>query len=131
MKYSSSDLEELNYWYKNLDVDLDASECNLDSFLHETCLLAEFSCHLLKIISPSYDIILAEIWRVYRSLSKESKKIEFSSIGLRKLQILNFEWPKVNTGRMRDLTLQDMISMIFLFLFCLHYISRKVWMLVF
>jgi hypothetical protein len=29
-----------------LDIGLDASERNLDSFLHETCLLAEFSCHL-------------------------------------------------------------------------------------
>jgi hypothetical protein len=29
-----------------LDIGLDASECNLDSFLHETCLLVEFSCHL-------------------------------------------------------------------------------------
>jgi len=46
MKYSSFDLEELNFWNKNLDVGLDASECNLDSFLHETCLLAEFSCQI-------------------------------------------------------------------------------------
>jgi hypothetical protein len=51
MKSSSFDLEELNCWNKNLDVGLDASECNLNSFLHETCLLAEFSCHLWKIIS--------------------------------------------------------------------------------
>jgi hypothetical protein len=29
-----------------LDIGLDASERNLDSFLHETCLLAEFRCHL-------------------------------------------------------------------------------------
>jgi len=56
MKSSSFDLEELNCWNKNLDIGLDASECNLDSFLHETCLLAEFRCHLWKIISPSYDI---------------------------------------------------------------------------
>ena len=55
MKSSSFDLEELNCWNKNLDVGLDASERNLDSFLHETCLLAEFSCHLWKLISPSYD----------------------------------------------------------------------------
>jgi len=39
-------LRELNFLNKNLDVGLHASECNLDSFLHETCLLAEFSCHL-------------------------------------------------------------------------------------
>jgi hypothetical protein len=56
MKSSSFDLEELNYWNKNLDVGLDASERNLDSFLHETCLQAEFNCHLWKLISPSYDI---------------------------------------------------------------------------
>jgi len=56
MKSSSFDLEELNCWNKNLDIGLDASERNLDSFLHETCLLAEFSCHLWKIISPLYDI---------------------------------------------------------------------------
>ena len=81
MKSSRFDLEELNCWNKNLDVSLDASERNLDLFLHETCLLAEFSCHLWKIISPSYDIFLAEIWSV-DSLSKESNKIEFASIGL-------------------------------------------------
>jgi len=56
MKSSNFDLEELNYWNKNLDIGLDASKCNLDSFLHETCLVAEFRCHLWKIISPSYDI---------------------------------------------------------------------------
>ena len=38
-------LEELNCW-KHLYVGLDASGLNLDSFLHATCLLAEFSCHL-------------------------------------------------------------------------------------
>src|SRR4030042_6592351 len=78
---------------------------------------------------PHMTSFLAEIWSVCRNLSQESNKIEFASIGLLYLQILNFEWPKVNTGRMRDLTLQDVISMIFLFLFFLHYISRKVWML--
>jgi len=56
MKYSSFNLEELNCSNKNLDIGLDASKRNLDSFLHKTCLLAEFSCHLWKIISPSYDI---------------------------------------------------------------------------
>jgi hypothetical protein len=56
MKSSSFDLEELNYWNKNLDVGMDASGCNLDSFLHKTCLLAESICHLRKIISPSYEI---------------------------------------------------------------------------
>ena len=56
MKSSSFDLEDLNCWNKNLDIGLDASERNLDSFLHEICLLAEFRCHLWKIISPSYDI---------------------------------------------------------------------------
>jgi hypothetical protein len=32
--------------YPSLKHGLDALERNLDSFLHETCLLAEFSCHL-------------------------------------------------------------------------------------
>ena len=83
MKSSSFDLEELNCWNKNLDISLDASERNLDSFLHETYLLAKFRCHLWKIISPSYDIsFLAAIWSVYRPLSHDSKKIEFASIGL-------------------------------------------------
>ena len=80
---------------------------------------------------PHMTSFLAEIWSVDRSLNQESMKIEFASIGLLQLQILNFEWPKVNTGRMRDLTLQDVISMIFLLLFFLHYVSRKVWMLSF
>jgi hypothetical protein len=39
-----------------LDVGMDASGCNLDSFHHKTCLLAEFICHFRKIISPSYEI---------------------------------------------------------------------------
>jgi hypothetical protein len=56
MKSSSFDLEELNCWNKNLDVSLDALGCNLDSFLHKTYLLAKFTCHLRKIISPSYEI---------------------------------------------------------------------------
>ena len=80
MKSSSFDLEELNWWNKNFD-GLDASERNLSSFLHETYLLAEFSCHLWKIISPSYDIFFAAIWSVDRSLSQESKTIEFASNG--------------------------------------------------
>ena len=70
MKSSRFDWEELNCWNKNLDVDLDASEHNLDSFLHETCLLAEVSCHLLKIISLSYDIIFflnLERWYFFES----------------------------------------------------------------
>jgi hypothetical protein len=46
MKSSIFDLEELKFWNKNLDVGLDASERNLDWFLHETCFLAEFSCYL-------------------------------------------------------------------------------------
>ena len=37
MKSSRFDLEELNFWNKNLDIGLDASERNLDLFLHETC----------------------------------------------------------------------------------------------
>ena len=77
---------------------------------------------------PHMTSFVAEILSVDRSLNQESKKIQFASIGLLQLQILNFEWPKVNTVRMRDLTLQDVISMIFLLLFLLHYISRKVWM---
>jgi hypothetical protein len=48
MKSSSFDLEELNCLNKNLDVSLDASKHNLDSFLHETCLLAEFRYFWLK-----------------------------------------------------------------------------------
>jgi len=68
---------------------------------------------------PHMTSVLAEIWSVCRNLSQESKKIEFASIGYLQLQILNFEWTKVNTGRMRVLTLKDVISMIFVFLFFL------------
>jgi len=69
MKFSSFDLEELNCWNKNLDISLDASERHRDSFLHETCLLVEFRCHLWKLISPLYDIgfgcnleLFIELW---------------------------------------------------------------------
>jgi len=111
MKSSSFDLEELNCWNKNLDASLDAKKpvCWQNS-------VAIFENSYL----PHMISFLGAIWSVDKSLSQESKKIEFASIGLLQLQILNFEWPKVNIGRMRDLTLQDVISMIFLFLFFLH-----------
>jgi len=80
---------------------------------------------------PHMTSLLAEIWSVCRHLSQESKTIEFESIEYLQLQILNCEWTKVNTGRMRVLTLKDVISMLFVFLFFLTYISRKLWMLAF
>ena len=49
-------------------------------------------------------------------LSQESNKIKFASIGLLQLQIFKSEWPKVNTGKLRDLTLKAAISMLFLIL---------------
>ena len=60
---------------------------------------------------------LAELWSVYRPLSQESKSINFTSIELLQLQIFKSEWPKVNIGRLRDLTLKAVISMLFLILF--------------
>ena len=80
---------------------------------------------------PHMTLFFAKIGSVDRTLSQEFKTIEFASIGLLQLYIFKSKWIKVNTGRMRDLTLQDVISMIFLFLFFLHCISRKVWMLAF
>jgi hypothetical protein len=82
MKSLRFDLEELNCWNKNLDVGLDASERSLDLFLHETYLLAKFSCHFWKIISLSYDIFFGLKFGALISLSKESNKIKFASIGL-------------------------------------------------
>ena len=61
--------------------------------------------------------VLAEICSADRSLSQESKKIEFASIGLLQLQIFKSKWSKVNIGRLRDMTLKAEISMIFLILF--------------
>ena len=70
---------------------------------------------------PHMTSFLAEILSVYITLSHESNKIEFASIGLLQLQIFKLEWPKVNTGRLRDLTLKAAISMLFLILFsCLR-----------
>src|SRR3989337_1654494 len=74
---------------------------------------------------PHLTSLLADIWSVGRHLRQESKTIEFASIRYLQLQILNFEWTKVNTGRMQVLTLKDMISMLFVFLFFLTYIFRK------
>ena len=68
---------------------------------------------------------MAKIWSVYRPLSQESKTIQFTSIGLLQLQIFKSEWPKVNTSRLRDLTLKAAISMFFLILFsCLRFPER-------
>lgn len=70
---------------------------------------------------PHMTSVLAEMWSVYRPLSHESKKIEFASIGILQLQIFKLEWPKVNTGKLRDLILKAAISMLFLILFsCLR-----------
>jgi hypothetical protein len=68
---------------------------------------------------------LAENWSVDRYLSQESKKIKFASIGLLLLQIFKLKWPKVNTNRLRDLTLKPAISMLFLILIsCLRFPER-------
>ena len=71
MKSSSFDLEEISCWNKNLDVGLDASERNLDSFLHETCLLAEFSSYIEKSYLPHMTLFFAEMWSVDRPFSQE------------------------------------------------------------
>ena len=74
---------------------------------------------------PHMTSFLVEIWRVYRLLSQESKKIEFASIRLLQLQIFKLKWLKVNTCRLRDLTLKVAISMLFLILFsCLRCLER-------
>ena len=66
---------------------------------------------------PHMTSCLAEIWSVDRPLSQESKTIECALIGLLQLQIFKLEWTKVNTSRLRDLTLKVVISMLFLSLF--------------
>ena len=79
----------------------------------------------VKSYLPRMTYVLAEIWRVYSLLSQESKTIQFASIGLLQLQIFKLEWLKVNTGKLRDLTLKAAISMLFLILFsCLRYTER-------
>jgi len=79
--------------------------------------MAEFSCHIWKLHGPHMKSFLADIWSIDRYLKQESKKIEFASMGLLQLQIFNFEWPKVNIGRMWDLTLKAVIFTLFLFFF--------------
>ena len=62
-------------------------------------------------------LFLVEIWRVDMYLSPESKNIKFASIGFLQLKIFKLEWPNVNTGILRDLTLKAAISKLFLILF--------------
>ena len=93
-------------------------------FMKPVCLQ-----NLVVIFEKSYlpymTLFLAEICRVYRHQSQESKTIEFESIGLLQLQIFKLKWPKVNTSRLRDLTLKAAISIIFLILFsCLRFTER-------
>ena len=108
-------LEELNCWWVWMLLD----EIWIRFFTQPACW-QNSAVIFEKSYIPHMTSFLAEIWSVYRSLSKESKKIEFASIGLLKLQILNFEWEKVNIDRLQDFTLKDVIAMIFLFLFFLH-----------
>ena len=100
MKSSNFDLVELNCWNKNLDIGLDASECNLDSFLHETYLLVKFSCHLWKIISSSYDIVFWLKFGVFIGiLVRNPKKLS--------LQQLDFCSSRYSSRNGRRLTLVD------------------------
>ena len=85
--------------------------------------------NLVVIFEKSYLLhmksFLAEIWCFYRTLSQESNQIEFASIGLLQLPIFKLEWPKVNTSKLRDLTLKAAISMLFFILFsCLRFTER-------
>ena len=66
-------------------------------------------------------VIFEKSYLPHRSLGQKSNKIEFASIGFLQLQIFKLDWPKVNIGRLRDLTLKAVISMFFLILFsCLR-----------
>ena len=70
---------------------------------------------------PHMTSSLADIWSVDRYFSQECKKIKFASNGLLQLKIFKSECPKVNTSRLRDLTLKAVISILFLILFsCLR-----------
>ena len=74
---------------------------------------------------PNMTSFLAEIWSIDKPLSQESNKIEFASIGNLQILIFKLEFPKVNIGRLRDLTLKVAISMLFLILFsCLRFPER-------
>ena len=131
MKSSSFDLEELNCWNKNLNIGLDASKHNLDSFLHKTYLLVEFSCHLWKIISPSYDIFFCwnlESWYVFEfEIQNHWVYINWISVGQdiqvgmakgQYWQIARFDFEGCDFDALRY----------FIFL---PYKSRKIWMLSF
>jgi hypothetical protein len=83
MKSSGFDLEELNCWNKNLDVGLDASKHNLESFLHETCVCWQNSVVIFeKSYLPHMTSFFAEICSVDRYLSQKSNKIDFASNGI-------------------------------------------------
>ena len=112
MKSSNSDLEELNCWWVWMLLD----EIWIRFFTQPACW-QNSAVIFEKSYIPHMTSFLAEIWSVYITLSHESNKIEFASIGLLQLQIFKLEWPKVNTGRLRDLTLKAAISMLFLILF--------------
>jgi hypothetical protein len=84
-----------------VDVGIDASERNLDSFLrNEIFKLWQNSVVIFEnSYLPHITSVLDAIGSVNRSLSKESIKIEFASIGHLYLQLFKLEWPKVNIGR--------------------------------
>jgi len=61
-----------------LDIGLDASERNLDLFLHETCWWQNSDVIFEKSYLPHMTSFLADLLSVYRPLSHESKKIAFA-----------------------------------------------------
>jgi len=125
------DLKELNCLNKDLDVGLDTLGSKLDMFLHKTYLLAGFICHLRKAYLSHMSSFSAEIGYADRSSIQESNKIEFALNELLQLKIFKSERPKINIERMRDFSLKVVISMLFLFLFFLPYMYRKLRMLAF
>jgi hypothetical protein len=87
-----------------LDVSLDASGCNLDSFFQETCLLVKFSCHLWKSYILHMISFVAEIWSVDRSLSQESNKIGITSFRPLELTLCIKHWLNIKSANYLQFT---------------------------
>ena len=125
------DLEELNCRNKDLDVGLDTLGRNLDLFLHKTCLLVKFMCHLRKIISLSYQLFLCWDlvgWYIFESrIQQNCICIKWTSID-QDIQVGMDEGQHWQNARFIFEGCDFHALCLFIFL---SYMYRKVWMLVF
>ena len=125
------DLDELNCQNKDLDVGLDALGRNWNLFLHKTYLLAEFTCHLSKILSLIWALFLLQFGRLIGLRVRNPKQLS-----LHQMDFCSSRYSSRNGQRSILAECEIGLWMLWFpcslfFLFFLPYMYKKVWILAF